>query len=158
MPERKRMLINDLSCDDCPYYYPEPDMCMYGEPDISHDAKPMCRSLIMTSSPLTNDVFDSIYQKITKQVYETEDSFIFETLSNFARNHYQISVDKDELSKAIQLIRWYRELGVDINTLYDAVSVQLENHRNSYNRGFEDGVKKSEKRILKIINGNIKEG
>ena len=55
-----------------------------------------------------NEPFNIAGEMLSK-VTETEDAFIFQTLSDFAQTHYQIIVEKDELIKAIQLIRMMRE-------------------------------------------------
>lgn len=43
--------------------------------------------------------------KIASQVEETESEFIFRFLSDFAHSTYQVVIEKEELFKAIQLIR-----------------------------------------------------
>ena len=60
-----------------------------------------------------NEPFNIVSEMLTK-VTETEDAFIFQTLSDFAQTNYQLTVEKDELIKAIQLIRMMRENGTDI--------------------------------------------
>lgn len=43
------------------------------------------------------DTVNSVTSKIINQVRETEDSFIFQTLSDFASTNYQITVKKKSL-------------------------------------------------------------
>lgn len=47
-----------------------------------------------------NEPFNIVNEMLTK-VKETEDAFIFQTLGDFAQTNYQITVEKDELVKAI---------------------------------------------------------
>lgn len=53
---------------------------------------------------------------------ETQDEFIFRTLSDFGVREYQIVVGKEELAKAIQLIRMYREYGRDIDQCWSTAT------------------------------------
>lgn len=42
---------------------------------------------------------------ITMQFHETKDEFIFQVLSDFASDKYNVVIEKEELVRAIQLIR-----------------------------------------------------
>ena len=53
--------------------------------------------------------------KITNNVTETQEAFIFQTISEFALNNYQLVIEKEELIRAIQLIRMYKEHGFSID-------------------------------------------
>ena len=82
--------------------------------------------------------FNLINEMLTK-VTETEDAFIFQTLSDFAQTHYQLIVEKDELVKAIQLIRMMRENGTDISEPWTTATRQSAALRDAYDSGFRDG-------------------
>ena len=97
------------------------------------------------------DTVNNVTSKIINQVCETEDSFIFQTLSDFASTNYQITVKKEELICAIRLIRMYRETGVNISERCVTATQQSEWYRHAYNRGFEDGIKKEHDRITSLL-------
>lgn len=104
------------------------------------------------------DAFNNVTNKIINQVHETEDSFIFQTLSDFTSANYQLTVKKEELTRAIQLIRMYRETGVDISERYVTATQQFECYRNAYNRGFEDGIIKEHDRIMSLLDNDGDKG
>lgn len=62
----------------------------------------------------TSDIISSTVDKIVTTVNETQDAFIFSTLSSYAAEQYNITVEKEELVRAIQLIRMSREYGPSI--------------------------------------------
>lgn len=95
---------------------------------------------------------DTFVDEIITQVHETEDEFIFRTLSNFAAKECQTIVEKDELYKAIQLIRMYKEYGVSIDERYDTATNNVRWANNAYNKGLKDGIKKEHDRIMDILN------
>ena len=78
-----------------------------------------------------NEPFNIVSEMLTK-VTETEDAFIFQTLSDFAQIHYQLTVEKDELIKAIQLIRMTRENGTDISEPWTTATQQSAALRKAY--------------------------
>lgn len=86
------------------------------------------------------------------QVHETDDSFIFQTLCDFASVNYQITVKKEELIYAIQLIKMYKAYGVDISQRLDTATQQGEWYRHAYNRGLEDGIKQEHDRVMAVLN------
>jgi len=93
----------------------------------------------------------SITHKLSVEVAESEDEIIFRTLSDFARNNYQISIEKDELVKAIQLIRWSKEYGQSIDERWSTASRQAGALADAYRRGLEDGIEKERTRILDAL-------
>lgn len=95
---------------------------------------------------------ETIYEQInkwTQEVTETQDAFIFHVLSDFAFMNYNITVEKDELIKAIQLIRMKREHGEDICRDWDTATKHTEFYREAYTKGFENGVKESVHLLIK---------
>ena len=101
-----------------------------------------------------NKTMENLVDDVATRVVETEDAFIFQTLSNFASTNYQITVDKDELVKAILLIRMTKEYGPSIDERWTTATQQLECCRDAYNRGFQDGVEKEHERIKEAINND----
>lgn len=88
-----------------------------------------------------NEPFNIAGEMLSK-VTETEDAFIFQTLSDFAQTHYQIIVEKDELIKAIQLIRMMRENGTDISEPWTTATQQSAVLGDAYISGFNDGYER----------------
>lgn len=97
-----------------------------------------------------NEPFNIVGEMLTK-VIETEDAFIFQTLSDFAQTHYQLTVEKDELIKAIQLIRMMRENGTDITEPWTTATRQSEALADAYDRGFEDGLNKKCEQLFEYL-------
>lgn len=86
---------------------------------------------------------------IVMQTKETQDEFIFSTLSDFASTNYNITVDKKELIMAIQFIRMCNETGTDLRQYYSTATDGTELYRKGYNTGFENGVKETRERLEK---------
>ena len=103
------------------------------------------------------DVVNSTICKIAHQVQETEDEFIFNTLSDFASNNYNIVVKKQELIQAINLIRMYRENGFDIGERFTTATQQSEWYMHAYDKGLKDGIKKEHDRVIGILENFNKE-
>ena len=97
------------------------------------------------------DVINSTIGKTVHQVQETQDEFIFKTLSDFAVNNYNIVVEKQELIQAIKLIRMYKESGFDIGERFTTATQQSEWYRHAYDKGLKDGIKKEHDRIMGIL-------
>ena len=93
----------------------------------------------------------SITDKISMQVQETQDEFIFCTLRDFLQDQTNIVVQKDELFKAISLLRMVEEHGPGIYQCWANASAQSSMLSDSYRRGFQDGVKKEHDRIMDIL-------
>ena len=82
---------------------------------------------------------DETVMKFTTTVNENLDSFIFETISNFAEERYETKIDKKELVTAITLIRRCKKCNVDILDLTAAVIEMSEKIKSAYEKGYEDG-------------------
>lgn len=100
------------------------------------------------------DEINTSILKIASQVQETESEFIFRFLSAFAHSTYQVVIEKEELFKAIQLIRMSKEFGPSIDRRWDTATQQLEWYRHAYDRGFQDGVEREHERINEVINND----
>lgn len=98
-----------------------------------------------------NSIFDSMIYEAVTQVQETNDEFIFRTISNYASENFQIAIDKHELIEAILLIRSYKEHGYDISERWVTATQQSSALSREYNRGFKDGVEKEHDRVLELL-------
>lgn len=90
---------------------------------------------------------DSLIETITTQVTETEDEFIFQTLSDFASTKYQTVVEKEELVRAIQLIRMSREYGPSIGERWATATQNAAELDRAYRKGLRDGTQEARKRL-----------
>ena len=102
------------------------------------------------SEEMTKDIFKTV-DNIVMQVQETQDEFIFCTLRDFLHDQTNIVVQKDELFKAISLLRMVEEHGPGIYQCWATASAQSAMLSDSYRRGFQDGVKKEHDRIMDIL-------
>ena len=80
------------------------------------------------------------------QVKETQNNFIFSTLSNFASTNYNITVSKQELIMAIEFIQMCNETGTDLRQYHNMALNGTELYRKGYNTGFEAGVQEVKKK------------
>lgn len=104
--------------------------------------------------PLYGRMENSINNTVNKMIMdveETQDAFIFRTLSDFARNSCGVIVEKVELVQAIQLIRMMKEYGFDIFERYDTATQQSRLFSSAYNEGLRDGTEKGHRRIVDIL-------
>ena len=99
------------------------------------------------------DIYQDTINKVVMEVRETQDSFIFQTLTDFAANQYQIVVEKQELIQAIQLIRMTREYGPSIDQRWTTATEQTEVLHGAYLRGFQEGVDSEHQKFMDILEG-----
>lgn len=85
------------------------------------------------------------------QMEETREAFIFRTISEFAANNYDTIIEKDELVKAIQLIRMSKEYGPSIDERWTTATEQSSMCHDAYIRGYRDGVEKEHARISDFL-------
>ena len=102
------------------------------------------------SEEMEKDAFKTI-GNIVMQVKETQDEFIFRTLRDFLDDETNIVVQKDELFKAISLLRMVEEHGPGIYQCWATATAQSAMLSDSYRRGFQDGVNKEHDRIMDIL-------
>lgn len=100
---------------------------------------------------IDNTCFDSA-TGVYHQVQETQEQFIFRTLSDFALNNYQIVVEKDELAHAIQLIRMSREYGPSISERLTTATQNAAALDLAYKKGLQDGIDKEHARVMAAMN------
>ena len=103
------------------------------------------------SEDMTKEIFKNV-DNIVMQVKETQDEFIFSTLSNFASTNYNITVDKKELIMAIQFIRMCNETGTDLRQYHNTATNGTELYREGYNTGFEAGIQEARNRLERDFN------
>lgn len=97
--------------------------------------------------------FANFATEIINHVTETQEAFIFQTISDFASSNYQIIIEKEELIRAIQLIRLSREYGPSIDKRLETATQQCAILDEAYMRGFRDGVNKEHARFMDILEG-----
>lgn len=90
---------------------------------------------------------DSLIKTITTQLTETEDEFIFQTLSDFASTKCQTVVEKEELVRAIQLIRMSREYGPSIGERWTTATQNVAELERAYRKGLQDGIQEAHNRL-----------
>lgn len=88
---------------------------------------------------ITAKIPNTITNQIVTAVNETQDEFIFSTLSRYATEQYNITVEKEELTKAILFIRACKETGTDLRNCYASAVDSTELYRKGYNAGYKDG-------------------
>ena len=103
------------------------------------------------SEEMEKEMFKTV-GNIVMQVKETQDEFIFSTLSNFASTNYNITVDKKELIMAIQLIRMCNETRTDLLQHHNTATYGTELYRKGYDTGFEAGIQECRNRLEKAFN------
>ena len=102
------------------------------------------------SEEISKDIFKTI-DNIVMQVKETQDEFIFSSLSKYTMDNFNIVVEKEELIQAIQLIRMCKETGTDLRQYYNTATNGTELYRKGYNTGFEAGIKEARNRLEKAF-------
>ena len=106
------------------------------------------------SEEMAKDIFKTV-DNIVMQVQETQDEFIFCILRDFLRDQTNIVVQKDELFKAISLLRMVEEHGPGIYQCWTTAVEQYAKLSVAYRRGFKDGVKKEHDRIMSILEREV---
>lgn len=96
-------------------------------------------------------MLDTYTNEIITNVEETQDEFIFSTLSRYAMDNFQIVVEKEELNKAIRIIRMSKEYGPGICERWTTATQQTAYLDDAYRRGFQDGIIKEHDRFMDIL-------
>ena len=102
------------------------------------------------SEDIAKDIFKTV-DNMVMQVKETQDEFIFSTLNQYAMNNFNVVVEKEELARAIQLIRMCKEYGPGIDKRWTTATQQTAYLDDAYRRGFQDGVNKEHDRIMSVL-------
>ena len=106
--------------------------------------------MISTDYSKSKEIFKHV-DNIVMQVKETQEEFIFSTLSKYAMDNFNTVVEKEELVQAIQLIRMCKEHGPGIYERWTTATQQTTYLNDAYRRGFQDGVNKEHDRIMNIL-------
>ena len=104
----------------------------------------------LKSEEMAKDMFKTV-NDIVMQVQETQDEFIFSSLSKYAMDNFNITVEKEELAQAIHLIRMCKEHGPGIYERWTTATQQTAYLDDAYRRGFQDGVNKYHDRITDML-------
>lgn len=100
---------------------------------------------------LENADINNFARRFITEVQETQEQFIFTTLSNFVERNYQLIVEKDELTKAIQLIRMCEEHNINIFECYGNIVHSITDSDAAYGRGYEAGKKEAYDEIKEAL-------
>ena len=96
-------------------------------------------------------MFEDLIQQVTMEATETKDGFIFQTISPWIESNYQISISKDELAKAIQLVRMMEIQGINIYDTYGTATALNDHYQRGYQQGYKDGCNQ----VMEIIDRKI---
>lgn len=99
------------------------------------------------------DIYQSTISRFAMEVTETQDQFIFETISNYTANNYQIVIEKEEIIKAIQLIQMAREYGPSIDERWTTATAQTATLSREYMRGYQAGRDSEHHKFMDILEG-----
>ena len=79
---------------------------------------------------------------IQMSVTETQDEFIFQTIDKFIRSSFHMVIDKEELVRAILLVRMIRRHGQDITEKLVTAEENSAIFRRGYSEGYKAGIEK----------------
>lgn len=96
--------------------------------------------------------YPTVIDKIMMGVQETQEAFIFNTISPFVQGISSMEISKEELADAVMLLRICKEYGFDIHERYHNVKQDAKALNEYYVRGYNDGVKKERARIIYELN------
>lgn len=77
---------------------------------------------------------------IQMSVTETQDEFIFQTIDEFIRSSFHMVIDKEELVRAILLVRMIRRHGQDITEKLVTAEENSAIFRRGYSEGYKAGI------------------
>ena len=107
--------------------------------------------MINTDYSKSEEIFKHV-DNIVMQVKETQEEFIFSTLSKYAMDNFNIVVEKEKLTQAMHLIRMCNETGTDLRQYHNTATYGTELYRKGYNTGFEAGIQECRNRLEKAFN------
>ena len=99
------------------------------------------------------DIYQSTISRFAMEVTETQEQFIFQTISDYAANNYQITIEKEEIAKAIQLIRMSKEYGPSIDQRWTTATAQTATLSREYMRGYQAGRDSEHQKFMDILEG-----
>lgn len=83
--------------------------------------------------------YENISIDESMKMIETRDEFIFQTISSWIVDNYQITVSKETLSKAVALIKMMEDRGVDICEITANAKILHDEYMRGYRKGYQEG-------------------
>ena len=102
---------------------------------------------------MSYSIFDESY-KIHQKMVQTEEEFIFQTISPFCDDVYEKHISKKELTEAILLYREVKsleEMGIDPYGFMGKVQTTSDIARKAYEEGREAGKAEMKERIANTM-------
>ena len=102
---------------------------------------------------MSYSIFDESY-KIHQKMVQTEEEFIFQTISPFCDEVYEKHISKKELTEAILLYREVKsleEMGIDPYGFMGKVQTTSDIARKAYEEGCEKGRQEMKERIINTM-------
>ena len=102
---------------------------------------------------MSYSIFDESY-KIHQKMVQTEEEFIFQTISPFCDEVYEKHISKKELTEAMLLYREVKsleEMGIDPYSFMSKVQANSDIARKAYEEGREAGKAEMKERIINTM-------
>lgn len=84
-------------------------------------------------------MYENFINEVSTKVIETSDEFIFQTISSWIVDNYQITVSKETLSKAVALVKMMEDRGVDICETTVNEKILYDEYMRGYRKGYREG-------------------
>lgn len=84
-------------------------------------------------------MYENFSNDLSTKMLETRDDFIFQTISSWIVDNYQITVSKEMLSKAVTLINMMEDRGVDICEITVNAKILHDEYMRGYRKGYQEG-------------------
>ena len=83
--------------------------------------------------------YENIINDWPTKMIETRDEFIFQTISSWIVDNYQITVSKETLYKAVALVKMMEDRGVDICEITVNEKILHDEYMRGYRKGYQEG-------------------
>ena len=94
-------------------------------------------------------MYENFINEVSTKAIETRGEFIFQTISSWIVDNYQITVSKETLSKAVALVKMMEDRGVDICEITVNAKILHDEYMRGYRKGYREG--------RDVIVGNFKD-
>lgn len=84
-------------------------------------------------------MYENFINDVSTKMIETRDEFIFQTISSWIVDNYQITVSKETLSKAVALIKMMEDRGVNICEITANEKILYDEYMRGYRKGYQEG-------------------
>lgn len=84
-------------------------------------------------------MYENFINDVSTKMIETRDEFIFQTISSWIVDSYQITVSKETLSKAVALIKMMEDHGVNICEIAGNEKILYDEYMRGYRKGYQEG-------------------